>query len=90
MAETKVHCPNCNGPAIREGDEITCEKCDAVFVIKQKEPKVVQIGRLNELEQRVGSIETLLRGVEPKKEDPKPPKEEAPKTDDGFIVGHGR
>ena len=50
-------CPNCQKPAIRTGNEIACENCDAIFVITKKQgAKVKQIGiaeRLDLLEEEV-------------------------------------
>lgn len=91
MAKTECHCPSCNGPAIREGDEITCAACDTTFIVRQKEIKVKQIGTIEDLSQRVQRLEGLVPGPEPAKDEPAA----KPKTDDvedgeGFIVGHGR
>ncbi|GAI24616.1 unnamed protein product, partial [marine sediment metagenome] len=37
MAVKKEYsCPNCGRLAIKEGNEIACEVCDAVFVITKK------------------------------------------------------
>lgn len=64
-------CPNCQQPAIRSGNDVTCEKCDAVFVITQKQgPKVKKLGPLEEINQRLQRLETLLPGenLEPEAE----------------------
>jgi len=58
MAEPKATiCPNCQQPAIRTGNEIACETCDATFVITKKQgAKVKQIGiseRIDLLEKEV-------------------------------------
>lgn len=54
----KAICPNCGGSAEKEGNEITCEKCDATFKITAKERKQVKtVGRLESIEQRVGRLE---------------------------------
>ena len=99
MGKTECHCPNCNGPAMREGDEITCAACDATFIVKQKEIKVKQIGPMEDLQQRVGRLEAWLSGKQPpKKADPVPPSDgRGPDGSDKdgeeggeFIVGHGR
>jgi len=89
MPKTECHCPNCNGPAMKEEDEITCAACDATFIVKQKEIKVKQIGTIEDLSKRVQRLEGLLPGQPPDKEKPAPPKES---SEDGgeFIVGHGR
>ena len=55
---TETKCPNCLGPAVMEGSEITCENCDAVFTIKKTgAARVKQIGRIESLEDRVGRLE---------------------------------
>lgn len=57
MEPEKAVCPNCLGEATKIANEITCVKCDAIFVFNKKgEPKVKQIGiaeRLDRLEQAV-------------------------------------
>lgn len=92
MAKTECHCPNCNGPAMREGDEITCEKCDATFIVKQKETRLKQIGTIEDLSQRVQRLEDLVPGQPPPdKNQPAPaPDPESDENGEGFIVGHGR
>ena len=61
MAEEKpetTFCPNCRQPAVRTGNEIACENCDAVFVITKKEgPKVKELGPLKDLTKRVEILE---------------------------------
>jgi uncharacterized Zn finger protein (UPF0148 family) len=63
-----VNCPNCQGPAIRTGNEITCETCDATFVITKKQgAKVKTLGidqRLKNLEDAV-FVEETPEPVEP-------------------------
>lgn len=60
---TRTICPNCLGPAVMEGSEITCEMCDATFTVKRTGgAKVKKLGRLEELEDRVGKLEGLLPG----------------------------
>ena len=102
MPKTECHCPNCNGPAMKEEDEITCAACDATFIVKQKEIKVKQIGTIEDLSQRVKRLEGLLPGDPPKKEKPGgenkyldgrgPDGSDGSDGEDGgeFIVGHGR
>jgi len=101
MPKTECHCPNCNGPATREDDEITCAACDATFIIKQKEVKVKQIGTIEDLSKRVQRLEGLLPGEPAKKEKPagenkyldgRGPEGSDKDGEEGgeFIVGHGR
>lgn len=91
MPKTECHCPNCNGPAMREGDEITCEKCDVTFIVKQKEIKVKQIGSIEDLSQRVERLESRALGatIVPGQQ-PAPGPGAGEDVDEDFIVGHGR
>lgn len=58
-------CPNCQQPAIRQGNEITCEACDATFTITKKDgAKVKQIGRIELLEQDVAALKAKVSGEE--------------------------
>ena len=63
MAEEskKTSCPSCLGQAIKEGNKIICETCDATFTFtKTGGAKVKEIGRLNSLEERMDRFESLL------------------------------
>ncbi|MBA7518485.1 hypothetical protein ES705_10555 [subsurface metagenome] len=65
-------CPNCRQPAVRTGNEIACENCDAVFVITKKEgPKIKQLGPLKDLTKRVELLEAAqpTQPVDPGPED---------------------
>jgi len=54
-------CPNCQQPAIRAGNEITCEKCDAVFTVTIKqEAKVKKLGPIEDHEQRIKKLEMYI------------------------------
>ena len=65
----KINCPNCLGPAIKEGNKIICEVCDATFTFsKTGGAKVKEIGMLNELKKRIDRLESLLPGQEPEPE----------------------
>lgn len=74
-----VTCPNCAGPAIRSGDEIACEQCNAIYEIKKKpageEKKVKSLG----IEDRLTKIESRLFGD---KGEQKPDESEAESEDD--------
>ena len=62
----KLTCPNCLGPAIKEGNKIVCEKCDATFTVtKTGSAKVVELGRLDSIEDRLDRVESRLPGDEP-------------------------
>ena len=72
------YCPNCLGPAIREGNEITCEKCDAIFIITKKEgARIKQLGSIEDHEQRLKKLESLIPG-EPELEPKEPDEPEEP------------
>lgn len=71
-------CPNCLGPAIKVGNEITCEKCDASFRITKQQNKLKDIRisrRLDLLEEKVFGSEEL-----PPEAPPEPPPEAPPET----------
>lgn len=62
---TKTVCPNCLGEAIREGNKIICETCDATFTFtKTGGARLKEIGRLDSIEQRLNRVESLLPGEE--------------------------
>lgn len=72
MPETKaISCPNCGKPAMRTGNDITCESCDAEFVItKKQETQVKGIGRIDDHEKRLQALEQLAASKEPQKAEP--------------------
>lgn len=77
-------CPNCQQPAIRYGNQIACENCDAVFVITRKEgPKVKQLGPLKDLTKRVEILEAAQQ-TEPV--DPGTPEDDPNEDDDEPIL----
>ncbi len=56
-----AYCPNCHKPAIRQGNEIICETCDATFTITKKDgAKVKQIGRIEQVEQDVAALKAKV------------------------------
>lgn len=69
MTEEKqkaVTCPNCQGPAIRTGNEITCEACDATYTITKKDgAKVKKLGQIRDHEERLKKIESTIFAEEP-------------------------
>ena len=69
MPEAKgkvVNCPNCQGPAIWSGNEITCAQCDAIFTITKKNgAKVKKLGPIQDLDERVKKIEAKIFIEEP-------------------------
>lgn len=72
----QITCPNCLGQAIKEGNKIICEICDATFTFtKTGGAKVKEIGRLDNLEKRMERVESRLPGQEPEPE-PEPEPEE--------------
>ena len=61
-----VYCPNCQGPATRTGNEITCETCDATFTITKKDgAKVKKLGPIQDHEDRLKKIEAKIFVDEP-------------------------
>jgi len=62
MAETTATiCPNCQKPALRTGDEITCENCDAVITItKKQEGRVKNFGKIQDHENRIEQLEGII------------------------------
>jgi len=61
-----VHCPNCNQPAIRQGDEIICELCDAVFkVTKTDGARVKKTGTLEDIQTRLEKVESEVFPSDP-------------------------
>lgn len=70
MTEKKWTCPNCQGPAIKEGNKIICVVCDATFTVTMTGgAKVKDIGRLDNFEQRLSRVESLLPGEESTEDD---------------------
>ncbi len=66
MAGVQINCPNCKGIAIKDGNKIICENCDSSFEIKRTGgAKVVDVGRLDTLEQRVDHHGELLSRLSP-------------------------
>ena len=72
MSETKaISCPNCGKPAMRTGNEITCESCDAEFVItKKQETQLKGSGKIEDHEKRLQALEQSAAGKEPQKVEP--------------------
>jgi len=71
-------CPNCQQPAIRVGNNITCESCDAVFVVTKKQgAKVKELGPIEDHEQRIQALEG--------KQEPQKPKQEQEPTEDDDL-----
>jgi len=59
-----AYCPNCSGPAIRNGKLIVCQTCNASFRFTQEGPKVDELGPLDQLKGRVSKIEERLAGID--------------------------
>lgn len=66
------YCPSCNQPAIKRGNEIICENCDASFQITRKGAKVKELGPFDDLKERVTKIEQCVF----KEDEPEPPQED--------------
>lgn len=68
-------CPNCQQPAIRTGNEIACEKCDATFVVTKKQgARVKEIGPIQDHEERISALE----GKVGKPDQPQKPESDLP------------
>jgi len=93
MAEEpkKISCPNCLGPASKEGNKIICEVCDATFTFKKTGgAKVQEIGRLDSIEERLDRVEDLLPGQEPGPAEPEPEPAESelePEEEETSLLG---
>jgi len=60
----KPLCPNCQQPAIREGNKIICEACDATYIItKEQGAKVDKTGELADIKQRLAQLERIVAAV---------------------------
>jgi len=81
--ETTMYCPNCGRAAVREGNNITCEACDAVFAFKHTGPVVKQVGRLEAFEGRLAIVEAALLG-EPEPE-PEPNNADDDDTEEDLL-----
>ena len=74
-----IACPNCGQPAYKEGNRVTCEKCDAIYTItKTGSATVKQLGPIEDHEQRLKKLEALLPGQEPAGDDPPPDDSQEP------------
>ena len=83
MSNEKVKpclCPNCQKPAIKDGNEIICEHCDATYEIRQKQgARVKKLGALEDLTKRVEKLEASIFEEESDKDkEPKQDDEEEP------------
>lgn len=68
-----AYCPNCQKPATRDGNEITCDRCDAIFTITKKDgAKVKKLGPLQDHEERISKIEASVFAEEPEPEPTEP------------------
>lgn len=82
----KIVCPNCGARAIKEGNKIVCEDCDATYSFKKTGgAKVLDIGRLESIEERLNRVESLLPG-DPDPADPQDPADPAD-PDDNPVLG---
>jgi len=69
-----IDCPNCGGKAVKDGNKIICDSCDATFTITRTgAAKVADVGRFQTIEDRLDKIESVLPGQEPE-----PPQQNQP------------
>lgn len=74
----KIVCPNCGARAIKDGNKIVCESCDATYSFKKTGgAKVLDIGRLDSIESRLSHVESLLPGQDPDPAEPDEPEEDS-------------
>lgn len=67
-----AYCPNCTAPALKEGNKITCEKCDAVFAITRAgSAKVVDLNIMQRVKQLEDEVATLKGNKQPADQQPK-------------------
>jgi len=86
----KTSCPNCLGPAVKEGNTIICEVCDATFTFtKTGGAKLKELGRLDTIDERLDRLESILPGREPDpaKLEPDPANLEPDPADEESILG---
>lgn len=66
MESKKISCPNCSGIAVKDGDVIICESCDATFKVTiVGGARLKEIGRLDAIEERLDRLDSLWPGDEP-------------------------
>lgn len=83
---TATKCPNCQQPAIRTGNEIACENCDATFIVTKKQgAKLKQIGPIEDHEQRIKRLESLLPGEEQASDDEPQEQPEDEEKEEPFL-----
>ena len=85
-----VYCPNCQGPATRTGNEITCETCDAIFTITKKDgAKIKKLGSIEDHEERLKKIESqiFVEKPEPQKQQDDDDDEPEPGNDQEVVDG---
>lgn len=87
----QARCPNCLGPAVKEGNTIICEVCDATYAFTKKGgAKLKEVGRLDSFEKRLDRLDSLfpIEEPDPAKLEPDPAKlEPDPDDDDDSILG---
>lgn len=82
----QTNCPNCLGQAIKEGNKIICETCDATFTFnKTGGAKVKEIGRLDNIEKRLDQHDNLLQGLLP---EPEPEPKLKDKAEESSLLGN--
>ena len=82
-----ILCPNCQQMATKAGNEITCERCDAVFVVTKKQgAKLKQIGAIEDLTERVAKLESLIPDDEPQPEEAPADPETDPESEEEDIL----
>lgn len=80
VKENQGICPCCGQPAVKDGNKITCENCDAVFEVKKTGSATVKkLGPIDFINQRLDKIESELFA----ESDDQPKPDDQNKDDDG-------
>lgn len=86
--KTKIcFCPNCQSPAIRDGNEIICEECDATYKVEKVDgAKVKSTGRLQQIEERIEKLEkSILEDEDQPEPENQKPNDEGNKDNNEFL-----
>ena len=81
-----MYCPNCRGPAVKAGNEITCEACDVVFVITEKRgAQVKELGPFEKLDKRVAALEVVIGSAGTIEPEPAEPDSQDDETEEEIV-----
>ena len=81
-----ISCPNCDGKAVKEGNKIICDTCDATFTLTRTgAAKVADVGRFQTIEDRLDKIESTYVAGRVPDPDPEPEPIQQPENDDDLL-----